>query len=128
MIIVLFSRRTNVSNLSTVVAEVMQTTSRPRGTVIKLAEVITFDLEFLQQTPPLFLDALASLKPHYSSEFHHFFRLLPLFQVTKIHFKSFTNLLALIDKVKCQMSTISNVNYVKSAQICRNPARSIKIL
>ena len=62
MIIVLFSRRTNVSNLSTVVAEVMQTTSRPRGTVIKLAEVITFDLEFLQQTPPLFLDALASLK------------------------------------------------------------------
>ena len=64
MIIVLFSRRTNVSNLSTVVAEVMQTTSRPRGTVIKLAKVITFDLEFLQQTPPLFLDALASLKPH----------------------------------------------------------------
>ena len=59
MIIVLFSRRTNVSNLSTVVAEVMQTTSRPRGTVIKLAEVITF--EFLQQTPPLFLDAQASL-------------------------------------------------------------------
>ena len=44
-----------MSNLSTVVAEVMQTTSRPRGTVIKLAEVITFDLEFLQQTPPLFL-------------------------------------------------------------------------
>ena len=59
MIIVLFSRRTNVSNLSTVVAEVMQTTSRPRGTVIKLAEVITF--EFLQQTPPLFLDKQASL-------------------------------------------------------------------
>ena len=26
-----------------------------------------------------FLDALASLKPHYSSEFHHFFRLLNMY-------------------------------------------------
>ena len=51
----------NVRNLSTVDAVVMQTTSRLRVTAIKLAEVVTFDLEFLQQTPPLFLDTQASL-------------------------------------------------------------------
>ena len=49
-----------------------------------------------------FLDALASLKPHYWSKFTHFFRYITnVFQMCtfQIFFKSFTNMLVLIPPV-----------------------------